>query len=556
MLCNAKKHASLLFCGACLIIFIISMSINRGYFEPITHESVVWYECRQVLAILLLYAIGYVFLFLTASSLDRLLRVLFAFPIGQCLWVFVSYITLLIGIPYTMWGTLLLVVLAICFTHLIMWKWQGHHCSPQGNQNAPTVSKDQICNAKSSSKSWRMHLIVIGIAMLCSTGFLYIMISYDSLFYFINYGRALTVFQSFRAIEGANSFTLTNITQFLPLVCSYTAFWGLDQAFQIHAFLACNVVAAFGIGTYSAICGQSADNQETAHPKSVLLSIMLSAILATSTCYIVLSGWFLANMPCMVYIFFLYLTAVLYRKGSLSIGISSMMIGFCLAALALLRKDGIIYDAFFIVWMCSIELFNRKRLAALFTPAALLTLSWLAYVRLTMTVSVARGYYSSIANNKNIILVIGIIVGCYLYIRFGHDILSAICKRLPRLHETDFMYLAFVAGLLFVLAIHPDMTIDDWDYAIRNLFQFPSSWGISAILLGILLVLSFAIHSDLRGDHFVWIGYAMLNLISYCFVDSKVFWVNWDDSFNRVLMQIVPVMLFVIGTSFQHSPKQ
>ncbi len=61
------------------------------------------------------------------------------------------------------------------------------------------------------------------------------------LFYFVNYGHTLTILGNFRDIVGENSFTLTNISQFLPLVHSYMSFWGLDQAYQIQAFLTLNI---------------------------------------------------------------------------------------------------------------------------------------------------------------------------------------------------------------------------------------------------------------------------------------------------------------------------
>ncbi len=557
MFSNIKKHGPLYFAGACFLIFLISMIVNKGYFEPITHESVVWYQCRQALAILLLYLIGNLFLCFVTARLKAIFRVLFAFPIGMCLWVFVSYVSLLAGLPYTMYNTMLFLVMVLSMTYLAARRYHelldrsenkarafasGRQIPDPGSDKAGTP---QACDRMRTS---HLHLITLGIAMLCSTGWLYVMISYDSLFYFINYGRALTVYQGFDAIAGANSFTLTNITQFLPLVCSYTAFWGLDQAYQIHAFLACNVVAAFGVGMYLITAqGRECRISEKDKNRTLLFAILLSTVLATSTCYLVISGWFLANMPCMAYIFFLYLAAVLYRKKLISQNISCMLICISLAALALLRKDGIIYDAFFMVWMCSIELFSKKRMAMLFAPAAALTLSWLAYVRLGMNVGVGRGFYTSIANNKNIVLCIAVILACVLYIVIGHDVIKQICKNIRFLHEVDIMYLVFVLGLLYVLILHFDITIDDWDYAIRNLFLYPSSWGISAVLFGILIMLSFVIRFNLRGDHFVWIGYALLNLISYCYVDNKVFWVNWDDSYNRVLMQIVPVMLLIVG---------
>ena len=106
------------------------------------------------------------------------------------------------------------------------------------------------------------------------------------------------------------------------------------------------------------------------------------------------------------------------------------------------------------------------------------------------------------------------------------------------------MSLLFAAS--FVLK-DANTIIDNVDFVIRNIFRYPSSWGISGLIFGILIVLSIVNRLELDYFQFVWIGYAFLNLISYCIVDSKWFWLNWDDSYNRVLLQIVPVFVFVMA---------
>jgi len=43
----------------------------------------------------------------------------------------------------------------------------------------------------------------------------------------------------------------------------------------------------------------------------------------------------------------------------------------------------------------------------------------------------------------------------------------------------------------------------------------------------------------------IWIGFSIINFLSYTMV--KFFWVNWDDSFNRVLLQVVPIFVFAMA---------
>ena len=110
------------------------------------------------------------------------------------------------------------------------------------------------------------------------------------------------------------------------------------------------------------------------------------------------------------------------------------------------------------------------------------------------------------------------------------------------------MVLLFIASFFLKDA---NTIIDNVDFVIRNMFRYPSSWGISAFFFGIVLTLSLVKEFRLDYLHFLWSGYAFLNLISYCIVDSKWFWLNWDDSYNRVLLQIVPVFVFIMAIKLE-----
>lgn len=89
------------------------------------------------------------------------------------------------------------------------------------------------------------------------------------------------------------------------------------------------------------------------------------------------------------------------------------------------------------------------------------------------------------------------------------------------------------------------LIFDNFDYTIRNLFGSDSAWGLSAYVFVILIVLSMIPRFNLDFGNFVWIGYVILNFVAYSIIDDKVLWVNWDDSYSRVLMQIVPVCMWV-----------
>lgn len=511
---------SIVFVAVCVLLFIFSMFYNQDYFEALAYDNVFFYQVKQLLAIILLFFIGALFLYNTLKSLSVSWILCFSFPIGCCIWVFVSLILLLLGIPYTFGIT----IAGICGIFLLLW----------------FLNRNREKSNLLSLEAVPFLLLFLGIACIVSSGFIYKFVSYDSYFYFTNYGHTLAIVNNFEDIVGENSFTLTNISQFLPLLNAYTSFWGLDQCFQVQAFLTANVAVCF-------FCGI---RQYCSHSKkaATIFSSLFTVLLISSTSFVTVSSWVLANMYCMVYLFMAFLAFFLLSHLSGNKQDSLLLISFFLAALTQLRKDGIIFAAFLLICFCSAEVFSKKQLAFMFLPAVISEAIWLFYVRVVLNAQVAQATFSSIANNKNIFFVCCIIIGSYCYIYFAHDIFKWIERKIPVITE----YLILLAGmsLLFVASFvlkDANTIIDNVDFVIRNIFRYPSSWGISGLIFGILIVLSIVNRLELDYFQFVWIGYAFLNLISYCIVDSKWFWLNWDDSYNRVLLQIVPVFVFVMA---------
>jgi len=517
-------------CGAFAAVgaalFTASMFLNRGYFEAIAFDSVFSYQVRQFVALAVLFLMGFVCLTGLCGRLTAAWVVLFSLPVGICLWSFSSLLLLLAGIPYTFPGTLALIA-AILVTPLAVKRLREGRILPPGfwGQATPFL------------------LLFLGLAFVAASGFIYSFVSYDSYFYFLNYGRSLPIMGSFAQIAGGNSYTLTNIGQFLPLLCAYTAFWRLDQSFQVQTLLVYDIIVTFFYGLYRYASCRRTWNRKPA----LLYSALFTLLLASSTSFITVSSWTLANLYCMAYIFFLFMAAFLISHLESAGGDCLILISMFFTALTLLRKDGIIFSAFFLICFCSIKLFPKRQLALSFLPAAVIESWWLYYVRVVVNATVTQGVYSAVTNNKNIVFIALIIGGTFLYIALGHDLLKAIERKYPLLMEYYVIFAGMFVLLLYSFYMKGDIIIDNVDFVIRNMFRYPSSWGISGFAFGTLLVFSLIAGFKLDYLHFFWSGYAFLTFISYCIVESKNFWLNWDDSYNRVLLQIVPVFVFVMA---------
>lgn len=532
---------SFLFLIVCVAVFLISLCLNHDYFNRLAYDNLLCYQLKQFAALLVMWMLGAAFLLLIRTTLSDTLTMLLSFPTGLCLWAFASFFLLMVGIPYTIPAVLITLLAVYVLVFFLRRRITGGRFPAFASHNFPMLA------------------VLPGVMLLCSTGFLYVFLSYDSYFYFINYGNALTILKSFADIVGSNSFTLTNIGQFLPLVNSYAFFWGLDQSFQIQAFLTLNILICFFYGSLSLF------RKNLSTKKALFFSALLTLFLASSTCFIILSSWVLANMYCMVYLFLIIFVIELTcveavphspTDDSASAGKQAVhnpevciLVSMFLTALALLRKDGIIFAAFLCVWIALRNVWSGKTQLLIFLPAAIVELWWLFYVRIVLNASVGQAVYSSVTNNKNIFLVIAAIVAACLYILLVHPFLEHLFRNrfsFPQ-GETFLLYLGMI-GLIGLLTLRDwNFIADNVDMTIRNMLLFPSIWGISAVMYAALIVITMLHKHFWDADTFLWLGYIILNFISYSMVDSKWFWVNWDDSYMRVFLQIVPVIVFICG---------
>lgn len=539
--------AAFLFLALSVILFSASIFYNQPYFSRLAYDNVLLYQLKQAASLLLLFAWGYLLLAALCQRMTPLETVLYAFPAGLCLWAFVSLFLLLVGIPYHFFLPFVLIWALVGTVFLLRVRQNSRHLW-QSRRNAVA--------------SLPALLAALGVMFLVSTGFLYVFVSYDTYFYFTNYGHTLAVVGNFKDLVGDNSFTLTNISQFLPLINAYTSFWGLDQCFQVQAFLTVNVAAVFFYGLYRFLSAAGRPR------KALLYSGLFTMLLITSTSFIIGASWVLANMYCMA---FLFLTVVLNdtdlipgsdnpdsitgaslpsdwnsgKKCAASpLGRDRLIVtALFLTALTLLRKDGIIFVCFLLLCFCMKKLYDRKTLFLLFLPSIIAELWWLFYVRVVLKATVSQAAFTSIANNKNVAFVVAAIAATCLYLFLVHGWL----QRLP-IPETLILYGGMCLLLILLTLRDWGQVVDNVDMTIRNMLLPPSSWGISAPIFGVIIVLALLYTGNFltSADTFLWLGYVILNFISYCAAD-KYLWVNWDDSYNRIVIQIIPVFLFICG---------
>lgn len=525
-----------LVCSA--LLFTISMFTNRSYFHALAAGSVCFYQLRQVLCILFLYLLGYLFLKTIQHRLDGLWVCLLAFPAAICLWCFMSEFLLLADFTYRFLRVLFLISAFILLCFFIRRFRKIPLCRP----TLPVL---------------KTIAVIAGTACLVSTGYNYIIVNYDSYFYFSDYGKALTLMMSYKDIVSDNSFVMTNIGQFLPLVSSYATYFKIDTIIPIQGFMILNLLAAFAVCVYR--------YAKSAFPvkKAICYTVLFTLLLISCSPFLLFTNWILSNTWIMFYLFFLFLLGMkerpedhafpLFGAGSspLDADRALLICGFSVAV-TMLRKDGIAFVCFLFIcysWMWSSQGQPRRHgrtasgfrawcrsslpLTLLFIPSAGYQLFYIYYLRHIIYARTTLAYGTSLLSDKFSAMILLAAAAVLLYLLFLHSIAEKLFKKYLPHAITVFLLLV----LLLLCIKDVGRFIDYTDTWIRNLAG--TAFGYSC--LGILLFVCLILLSRPPYDYllFATAGSALLTLIIYW--NKGNLELNIDNSGLRALYQIIPI---------------
>lgn len=528
------------FCS--LLLLTNSMFMNRTYFHALSTGNVFLYQIKQVVSILFLYVLGYLFLKTIQQKLEELWICLLAFPTAVCLWCFMSEFLLLSDFTYRFLRVLFLMSAFILLFFLI----RRFRKIPFQKPGLPIL---------------KTAAVITGAACLVSTGCNYIIMNYDSYFYFSDYGKALTLMMSYKDIVSDNSFVMTNIGQFLPLVSSYATYFGLDTMIPLQGFMILDLLAAFAVCVY-----RYAVNAFPAK-KAACYTAFFTLLLISCSPFLLFTNWILSNTWIMFYLFFLFVLGIndgqkkdavpLFGSGSAPFDLDRALLicGFS-AAVTMLRKDGIVFICFLFVcyslmWSDSVQ--NAARGGALprfqswcrtsllqtllFLPSAGYQLFYIYYLRHIIYARTTLAYGTSLLSDNFMKMLILGIAATVLYLLFLHRIAEKICKKY--LPHAMTVFLLFVLLLLCIKDI--GRFIDYADTWIRNLAG--TAFGYAS--LGILLLLCLIILSGPSYDYFLFttFGFALVTFIIYW--NKGNLELNIDNSGLRALYQIIPIFFFV-----------
>lgn len=506
------RYCILLYMIICSTLFISSIWLNQDYFNQLSNQNIYVFQICQVFSVLVLYFAGYVFLTAVQELLSDTWVLLLAFPCGIALWVFASMALLMTDIVYYQYRVYLLMAVGTGIMLMI-----------RKIMKLPRLQK--------KLPSYKTVFIVLGMALLVSTGWNYAIMNYDSYLYFANYGKTLTLFQEWKAFNTGNAYVLTNIGQFLPLVNSYAAFWGYEYSLPIQSFLMMNTLAALSVYIYQY------SETKLGKRKSAFFTIYYGIAVVSCTPLLIYSNWLLSNAFLMVYLFIAVLICDKVEKR-LSFDYGIIITGASLAV-TLLRKDGIIIVCFLFVCISCKKICSREKLLLMFLPSAAIQLYYIYLIRNVIGAVTRTAAGTSILNKKFIALTVAGIAGTILFIFFLESIIEKVFKK--RIY-------AILLGLMFLAAIcaimlKPVTSIDHIDAIIRVLLG--SSYGYTVFAWGILCIIILLSSSKLDFHKFFIIGYCILTFLIYWNKGNTEQGI--DNSGMRMFYQVIPIFYYYAG---------
>lgn len=476
---------------------------------------------NQLLVILAVFLVGLFFVVCIRGGIKDLWTLLMAYPVGIAVYVLAGFLLLVTGLPFRTWTVLLFLLLAAVLLYIFKKPFQSL-------ESELTLwrleTKEQ---PKRRFLPWILATVVLLASVLAVSGLLLVSVSNDSMYYYSLYSRAIVSYGRYR--REFNVF-LTDVGQGAALIGTFPYLFGFNETFGIQQFFNINFLCGFTYAVY--------EQAKTFGQKKAITTALLSLlVLLTAMPFLVVSKWAMANVYFMEYLFLCGYLAFRFRpkEERCEEGLV-FVLGILIAMLSTLRMEGGIFVIFVVLCISTLRYRNRDLALYFLLPSACLQLLYDIRIFIMMDINAP---YKFLTEKKAIVQLVGMLA-VLLYLLF---IRGRYFKKLQ-----THMEIVIIAGLLLINA---GLCVLDFSIYYGNLKAFSanlfnqSGWGLfPAFVIAMLLLLpkkgiSFGYHDLL------WTGYLLITL-AVCWARDGILREGVGDSGNRVLLQIVPLIVFAL----------
>lgn len=480
-------------------ISLLLQSMSKGFY------------LHQVLTILGVFLLGYLFLFLVMKE-NRIWKALLAFPIGLSLWGLTGFTLLVIGIPYNL--IRIISVLVLLFVLLAT-----------------------LTRKRKREFSVRFLLISMGAAVVASciatSSLLSISVSNDTVYYYSLYPETIVKSGFYKS---AYDVFLTDVGQTTALINCLPYFFGFDQTFGIQHFFNMNFCLIFFVAIYETL--KQEGSKDKMDGRRFVIACVATLFLLSSTPFLITSKWVLANVYFMDFMFLIFYLGMKMereegRDNSLWIPIAVLV-----AMFSMMRMEGGIMACLLLLCLSCLKISNRELILYVALPISITQL--LYYVKLFVGLRIHPLY--SFLDAKKAVVMIAMILVLLIYLLWIRN------RRFLLL--TKYLEYWIVAGLLLgnlgLLVLNPNRFLTNLSCFGQNII-LQNGWGYFGLIFLIYLLI-LPLEWKFQGGR---ISYPSLFLIGYILFTIAVCWargatlrIGIGDSGNRVMMQVVPFAVF------------
>lgn len=490
------------------------------------------YFTKQVVVILALFLIGLICTStLLSISLEKnnkaaLFAVLLAYPFGLSVFVLSGLLCLICNIKYTVSNILIVMGIFLILLGILSFFF--------GKNNKNTLEKKVGGLFLNNRKIYALSIIaVIVIAVISTSGVISIGFSNDSMYYYSAYpheivkGGYLTFkFDTFLTDAGQG----TAVINTLPFLFGFNESFGIQNFFNINFCI-------FFIYVLFEEAVKYFDRK-----KSIAISCLALLLMLTSLPFVIISKWILANVYFMelmficLYINYRFLTAE--SDGILVIRTVLILM------LSFVRIEGALFSGFLVLCYMMLKNVKIKDIVCMTLPVAIMQAMYFIRIYATMTILAP---YTFMSKEKAFIAVFfNVAVMIYgLFLSLNIKLFERFKTILSPVNVT-FVALAGVNVLLFIADRHLFMS---------NVISFiknatgSSGWGFFPAVVIAFIILVPKVKIECNYFDFFWLGFLLITFAA-CFARGDELRVSLYDSGNRVLLQIVPFVIFAFAYRF------
>ena len=476
---------------------------------------------KQLFVILAIFVFGALITDRFVKNVSAKLRSVLIFPTGIAAFTVTAYVMIVTGIPYNKWS-----VSAVLIA-----------------EAAAVIISGRRSYSKNDISSYGKNMLitiaaVTAFAAFATSGIMPVSISNDTMYFFRRYPDSIVYFGGLR---DQFDFWMTDTGLGIVSVDTLPALFGFKESFGIREFFHIDFIAFFGL------CVSDKAKERLDVRAAVVAAVLVTLFLETATPFAILGHWALANMYFMEMFFIAAYTATGHERETE--GITPLL----LVALSLFRIEGTMFVVWLILCIALYTGLGRKLAVYALLP---MTVLFGAYcLKVFAFYYVLDDIYLFLTPVKAVLLV-GAMAAAGIYLAFICPRLKpAIAKRLP------LMYIgALVLGNVLLCIRDTGLYLGNLSAFYANLFR-QSGWGMLpyfVIAMTVLLIAEYAIDFIKKEKGFdapdpftltLTAGF-LLMVVAASYGRGDVLAEDVGDSGNRVLLQVVPLIVMLFGDMF------